>query len=96
MPIFKKSYFTYLKENAYYYSIAFLTVLISVLAVNLIPIANPFIKIVVNAIISIITFMIIQFICFHKKEEYKYLKNMIIVFITKMKRKEKYDTKANI
>lgn len=86
-PLFKRSYCSYIKENLYYYGIAFLTVSISVIVVNNIIIGNPIGKLIVNGIVSLVIFVIIQYVFFHKKEEYNYLINMLKNFVIKIKGK---------
>lgn len=86
-PLFKKSYCSYIKENLYYYIIAFFTVLISVIAVNNISVGNPTGNLIVNGIVSFAIFVVIQYTFFHKKEEYSYLENMLKNVVIKIKGK---------
>ena len=86
IPLFKKSFWNYIKENLYYYVLAFLTISVAMFATNLIDVTNLIIKLIVNAIISTMIFVIMQYIFFHKKSEYKYLKNMLKNFIFKRKK----------
>lgn len=87
MPLFKKSFFEYIKENAYYYTLAFITIVIVIIITSFINIQNLVVKLITNAMVSIVIFSIIQYIFLHKKSEYKYLKNMLKLFVLKMKKK---------
>lgn len=91
IPLFKKSFWNYIKENLYYYVLAFLTISVAMFATNLIDVTNLIIKLIVNAIISTMIFVIMQYIFFHKKSEYKYLKNMLKNFILEIKGKNVYE-----
>lgn len=86
-PLFNKSFSMYIKENAYYYMLAFITVIINMAVTNCINIENTIIKIIANAIVSIIIFIILQYLFFHNKSEYEYLKEMIKNFMLKIKGK---------
>ncbi len=91
IPLFHKSFGSYVKENAYYYILAFLTVSIAMIATSYININNLIVKLIVNTITSSIIFAVMQYIFFHKKSEYKYLKNMLKNFILKIKGKNIYE-----
>lgn len=91
IPLFHKSFGSYVKENAYYYILAFLTVSIAMIATSYININNLIVKLIVNTITSSIIFAVMQYIFFHKKREYKYLKNMLKNFILKIKGKNIYE-----
>ena len=91
IPLFHKSFWNYVKENAYYYILAFITVSIAMIVTSYININNLIVKLIVNAITSSIIFAIMQYIFFHKKSEYKYLKNMLKNFILKIKGKNVYE-----
>lgn len=91
IPLFKRNYWSYIKENLYYYIIAILTVVIAVLSICCIRVDNVVIQLMSNFIISLIVFIAIQYIFFHKKEEYTYLKNMIKSFIQKVRGKIEYE-----
>ena len=86
-PLFNKSFSIYIKENAYYYMLAFITVIINIVVTNCINIENIIIKLIANAIVSIIIFIILQYLFFHNKSEYEYLKEMIKSFMLKIKGK---------
>lgn len=87
IPLFHKSFWNYIKENVYYYILAFLTVSIAMFVTSYISINNLILKLIVNAITSSIIFVVMQYIFFHKKSEYKYLNNMVKNFILKIKEK---------
>ena len=91
IPLFHKSFWNYIKENVYYYILAFLTVSIAMFVTSYISINNLILKLIVNAITSSIIFVVMQYIFFHKKSEYKYLKNMVKNFILKIKEKNIYE-----
>ena len=91
IPLFHKSFWNYVKENAYYYILAFITVSIAMIVTSYININNLIVKLIVNAITSSIIFAIMQYIFFHNKSEYKYLKNMLKNFILKIKGKNVYE-----
>ena len=81
IPLFHKSFWNYIKENVYYYILAFLTVSIAMFVTSYISINNLILKLIVNAITSSIIFAVMQYIFFHNKSEYKYLMNMLKNFI---------------
>lgn len=87
-PIFKRSFFEYIKENLYYYIIALITVVVSVVIVSYIHISNLILQLIVKGIVSIAIFAIIQYIVFHRKEEFKYFINMIKIFINNIFKKK--------
>ena len=91
IPLFHKSFWNYIKENVYYYILAFLTVSIAMFVTSYISINNLILKLIVNAITSSIIFAVMQYIFFHNKSEYKYLKNMLKNFILKIKGKNVYE-----
>ena len=91
IPLFHKSFWNYVKENAYYYILAFITVSIAMIVTSYININNLIVKLIVNAITSSVIFAIMQYIFFHKKSEYKYLKNMLKNFMLKIKGKSVYE-----
>ena len=91
IPLFHKSFWDYIKENVYYYILAFLTVSIAMFVTSYISINNLILKLIVNAITSSVIFAVMQYIFFHKKSEYKYLKNMVKNFILKIKEKNIYE-----
>lgn len=91
IPLFHKNFWNYIKENVYYYILAFLTVSIAMFVTSYISINNLILKLIVNAITSSIIFAVMQYIFFHNKSEYKYLKNMLKNFILKIKGKNVYE-----
>lgn len=88
IPLFKRGFWEYIKENLYYFIIAFITVIINVIVVNNIHISNLILQLIVKGIVSIVIFAIIQYIIFHKKEEFKYFMNMIKMFINNIFKKK--------
>lgn len=83
--LFKRSYFQFLKEHLKYLAVSILCAVITTFIIRNITIDNNFMQLIANGIIVIIVPNLIQYIIFRKREEFAYVKNMII----KMKEKGK-------
>lgn len=83
--LFKRSYFQFLKEHLKYLAVSILCAVITTFIIRNIAIDNNFMQLIANGIIVIIVPNLIQYIIFRKREEFAYVKNMII----KMKEKGK-------
>lgn len=85
IPIFKRKYMEYIKDNFYYYIIAFVIVLITVCIVHFIVVDNVFIQLIINGIVVLIVPNVLQFILFRKKEEFKYILEIFTNLISRRK-----------
>lgn len=76
--LFKRTYIQFLKEHCKYLVISVICGLITFLIINKITISNNYIQLLVNVIIVLIVPNLIQYIIFRNKEEFLYIKNMVI------------------
>lgn len=86
-PLFRRSYASYIKENLYFYGTALITIVTSVIVTKNIFIENTFFKLIANGVVSVFIYIVFQYVIFHKKEEYKYAKNLILSFLKNKKGK---------
>ena len=78
---------SYIKENLYFYGTALITIVTSVIVTKNIFIENTFFKLIANGVVSVFIYIVFQYVIFHKKEEYKYAKNLILSFLKNKKGK---------
>ena len=77
-PLFGKSRFLFIKENAKYILLGTFDLLITYGITNLISINNTFLQLIINGIIVVIIPNLINYIILRKTEEFQYYKNFII------------------
>lgn len=87
IPLFKRSYGQYIKDNFYYYILAFLVILVTVCIVNFIEVENVFVQLIINGVIVLIVSNVLQFLLFRKKEEFKYILEIIRNLFSRKKEK---------
>ena len=75
--LFNRTYIQFLKIHCKYLVISVLCGIITVFIVNNIKINNNFLQLILNGVIVIIVPNLIQYLIFHKTEEFKYVKEML-------------------
>ena len=92
--LFNRTYFQFLKEHFTYLLVSVLCAALTAFIIKNITLNNNFIQLIVNGIIVIVVPNFIQYIIFRKREEYAYVKNMIVK--TKMKLIKIFKIKDNM
>ena len=84
MPIFKKSIFDFWKDYLKYFLITVMLGILVVCITNILKVNNNFIQLIINAIVVLIVPNFIMFLLFRKKEEFQYIKKIMLILKSKI------------
>lgn len=85
--IFKKNYLQYSRDYLQYIFITMLSAIVVYFVTETVKVNNPFVQLFINGMICLIFPNLIYYLFFHKTDEYKYCKNIVMQLFGKFKRK---------